>query len=228
MENENIKFRRFPSSLSGRAFSNGMVLHGGGKSVLSVKTGSGETVSVKYFRKSGNTTKIKIPVIGGAVKMLRAACSGVKYSAKAFKLNKKSSLVRMLKYHGAEHKVIHCYENGEVLTLENVRKQPTYHPRCGTSVAANTLIAEGLILLLVPEKIGSLLGGTMDYILLLGALGIGFETAGYASKRSGAWARAFALPGKLAQKITALEPDDEMILLGIQTAEALIESETPV
>lgn len=226
MENKNGKFRRYPYSLSGRAFSNGMLLRGGGVSVLSVKTADGETVSEKHFHKAVSGKRIKVPVISGAAKILTSAASGVRYSGKAFKLNKKPSLMRMLKYHGAEHKVIHCYEKGEALTLENVRKQPTYHPRCGTSAAANTLIAEALILLLVPKKVGSLLGGVMDYILLLAALGIGCETAGYAAKHTGKCAKALALPGKVAQKITALEPADDMILLGIDTAKTLMQRET--
>jgi len=40
---------------------------------------------------------------------------------------------RVWQYHGAEHKTIHCYENEEELTVENVKKYSTRHPRCGTS-----------------------------------------------------------------------------------------------
>ena len=40
---------------------------------------------------------------------------------------------RTFEYHGAEHKTIFCYENGEELTTENVRKYSRFHPRCGTS-----------------------------------------------------------------------------------------------
>ena len=41
---------------------------------------------------------------------------------------------RVFQYHGAEHKTIFCYEAGLPLTVENVRRQPRHHPRCGTSV----------------------------------------------------------------------------------------------
>lgn len=228
MVNNNCKFRRDPPSLSGRAFSNGILLSGGGVNVLSVNTETGEIVTEKFFLKSGKTVNIKIPVIRGAAKLLSAAASSVKYSAKAFRLNKKISLIRMLKYHGAEHKVIHCYEKGEELTYDNVRKQPTYHPRCGTNFAVNTLIAEAIILAVVPEKVGRMLGGTVDYLLLLSALGVGYETSRYASCHNGKCANAFALPGKLAQKITALEPDDDMILCGIQSAKKVIKRETEI
>ena len=47
--------------------------------------------------------------------------------------SKMKEIHRVFEYHGAEHKTIYCYENGLELTVENVRKQPRHHPRCGTS-----------------------------------------------------------------------------------------------
>ena len=40
---------------------------------------------------------------------------------------------RVFAYHGAEHMAVHAYEAGVPLNIDNVRKFPTPHPRCGTA-----------------------------------------------------------------------------------------------
>ena len=64
---------------------------------------------------------------------------------------------RVFKYHGAEHKTIFCYENEEELTVENVRKQIRFHPRCGTSFMVIMLILGIAVGLFVPTSLGWLL-----------------------------------------------------------------------
>ena len=57
---------------------------------------------------------------------------------------------RTYEYHGAEHKTIACYEAGEELTVENVKKHTRFHPRCGTSFIFITLIVSILVMCIVP------------------------------------------------------------------------------
>ena len=57
-----------------------------------------------------------------------------------YMVSKLEDIKRVFMYHGAEHKTIYCYEYGEELTVENVRKYSTLHPRCGTSFLINVLL----------------------------------------------------------------------------------------
>ena len=80
-------------------------------------------------------------------------------------------------YHGAEHKTIFCYENEEELTVENVKKQSRFHPRCGTSFMVLMLIVGILVGLFVPVApfgIG-FLRPVFKILLLPVSCGIGYE-----------------------------------------------------
>ena len=55
-------------------------------------------------------------------------------------VSKLEDIKRVFMYHGAEHKTIYCYEYGEELTVENVQRYSTLHPRCGTSFLINVLL----------------------------------------------------------------------------------------
>ena len=61
-------------------------------------------------------------------------------------ISKMEDVDRVFEYHGAEHKTIHCYENGEELTVENVKKYPILHPRCGTSFLFMVMLVSILVL----------------------------------------------------------------------------------
>jgi uncharacterized protein YqhQ len=62
-------------------------------------------------------------------------------------VSKMEDVGRVFEYHGAEHKTIHCYENGDDLTVENVKKYPILHPRCGTSFLFMVMIVSILVLI---------------------------------------------------------------------------------
>ena len=61
-------------------------------------------------------------------------------------ISKMEDVDRVFEYHGAEHKTIHCYENGDELTVENVKKYPILHPRCGTSFLFMVMIVSIFVL----------------------------------------------------------------------------------
>lgn len=132
---------------------------------------------------------------------------------------------RIFMYHGAEHKTIAAYEKGLDLTVENVRDQSAYHPRCGTSFLFNVMLISIIVLSFFgwPNPILRL----VTRILMLPVIaGISYELNKTISRSDSVIANIFALPGKLIQKFaTVKEPDDSMIEVAIVAMEAVIPEE---
>ncbi len=135
---------------------------------------------------------------------------------------------RTFEYHGAEHKSIFCYEAGEELTPENVKKYTKHHPRCGTSFMFVMLIISILIFSLpfVPwDNIGLRL--LIKLPLLPIAIGLGFEFIMFAGKHDNWFIRALSAPGLLMQRITTREPDLEQIEVAIIALKTALPDEFP-
>jgi len=127
-----------------------------------------------------------------------------------------NDIKRVWQYHGAEHKTIHCYEHGEELTVENVRKYSTKHPRCGTSFL--------LLVLIISILVFSFLGLHNPLVNLLLRLlfipvvaGIAYEILRFAGRHT-EWAimKVISAPGLLFQRLTTREPDDAQIEVAIE------------
>lgn len=221
----NAKFVRSPQYIGGHAFSNGILIQGGENYALAVRAKNGRIILEKHPRRGISAAKLKSPALGRIVSVFDAVLSSAVFLKRAFALNKSISVVRMFRNHGAEHKVIHCYENGEPLELKNVKQQPTYHPRCGTSAAANILVIESLLCLIIPSRIRQAYHGALDIIVMLTAVCAGFETSRYAAEKGGRLARILAFPGRIMQKATALEPTDSMLECAIAAAKGVMKSE---
>ncbi len=131
---------------------------------------------------------------------------------------------RTFMYHGAEHKTIFCYEAGLELTVENVRRQRRFHPRCGTSF----LILMLLVGILISFFIDPIFIATLGYIpptlvrslikiaLLPLTMGIGYELIKLAGRHQNLFTRIISAPGMWLQHITVLEPTDDMIECAIK------------
>lgn len=135
-----------------------------------------------------------------------------------------TEMKRVFMYHGAEHKAIFCYENEEELTVENVKKQTRFHPRCGTSFMILMLIVGiviGLFVPVAPFGIG-FLRPVIKILLLPVSCGIGYELIKICGKHDNAFTRFIAAPGLWAQRITTKEPDDKMIEVAIKAITAVI------
>ncbi len=126
---------------------------------------------------------------------------------------------RTFMYHGAEHKTIFCYEQGLELTVENVRNQKRFHPRCGTSFLILMLLI-GIFIsffidplcLVIFGNVPSTFIRTLIRILLLPiVVGIGYEMIKIAGKHDNLFTRIISAPGVWLQKITTKEPTDDMI-----------------
>ena len=133
---------------------------------------------------------------------------------------------RTFEYHGAEHKSIFCYESGEELTVENVKKHSRFHPRCGTSFMF-VMIFIGIVLgFFIPFETVWL--RTLCKILLLPVtMGIGYEFLMYAGKHDNFLIRALSAPGLWMQRITTKEPDDSQIEVAIASLKHALPDDFP-
>ena len=131
-------------------------------------------------------------------------------------VSKMPEIARTFEYHGAEHKTIFTYEAGDELTVENIRKNSRYHPRCGTSFM--------LIVLVISIMISSLPIVTWDNVLLRSltkiallpvVVGISYELIHLAGRHDNVFTRVISAPGMWLQRITTKEPDDSQIEVAI-------------
>lgn len=134
---------------------------------------------------------------------------------------------RTFMYHGAEHKTIFCYEAGLELTVENVRKQSRFHPRCGTSfmfvMIILSVVISSVISVLFPQLRDVTLVWMLVKVLMLPlVMGLGYEFIKYAGRHDNVLIRILSAPGLLMQRLTTKEPDDGMIEVGIAAFKAVI------
>lgn len=134
---------------------------------------------------------------------------------------------RLFMYHGAEHKSIFCYEKGLPLTVENVRKQKRFHPRCGTSFIFLTLIVSivisTIIVVIWPQvRETKLLWMGIKVLSLPLIMSVGYELIRIAGKYDNILTRIISAPGTLMQRITTKEPTDDIIEVGIKSLEVAL------
>jgi len=143
---------------------------------------------------------------------------------------------RTFQYHGAEHKTIFCYEHGKELTVENVRGEGRFHPRCGTSFLILMLLVsifvtffiDPLFLLTLGYVPSSMIRVLVKLLLLPLIMGIGYELIRLAGRHNNAFTRIISAPGVWLQHITVLEPTDDMIECALAAfIEAMPEDERP-
>ena len=118
---------------------------------------------------------------------------------------------RTFMYHGAEHKTIFCYEQGLPLTVENVKNQRRFHPRCGTSFMILMLIVSIVISMFIRFDNAFLRTG-IKLLLIPLIVGIGYEMIKLAGRKDNIFTRIISAPGIWLQRISTKEPEeDEMI-----------------
>lgn len=121
---------------------------------------------------------------------------------------------RTFMYHGAEHKTIFCYEKGLELTVENVRKQIRFHPRCGTSFLLIVVIISILVSSIMTwENVAIRM--LLKILMLPVTVGISYEIIKFAGRHDNAFTRFISAPGLWLQRFTTQEPDDSMIEVAI-------------
>ena len=135
---------------------------------------------------------------------------------------------RVFSYHGAEHKSIFCYEAGLPLTVENVRKQPRHHPRCGTSflfvVIVVSILCSSVVFTYV-EWSNMWVRFGLHLILLPLVVGVSYEFNRLVGRYDNGLTRFLTKPGLWMQNFTTFEPDDAMIEVGIEALRLVIPEE---
>lgn len=129
---------------------------------------------------------------------------------------------RTFQYHGAEHKTIFCYEAGLPLTVENVRLQRRFHPRCGTSFIILVLLVGIILGIFIPTNIPTIARVLIKVACLPITAGIGYELIKLAGRSDNAVVRIISKPGMWLQHLTTKEPDDSMIECAIAAMEKVI------
>ncbi|MBQ7124578.1 MAG: DUF1385 domain-containing protein [Oscillospiraceae bacterium] len=136
-------------------------------------------------------------------------------------VSKMSDIHRTFMYHGAEHKTIFCYEQGLELTVENVRKQKRFHPRCGTSFLLIVLVVSILVSSVVTWD-NVLMRVGMKVLLLPITVGISYEIIKFAGRHDNWFTRILSAPGLWFQNFTTQEPDDSMIEVAIEAVKPVL------
>ncbi len=135
-----------------------------------------------------------------------------------------SDVKRLFSYHGAEHKTIFCYEHGKALTVENVRPESRFHPRCGTSFLLVVVLVSILVNSVV--RVSNTFARVGWHLLLLPiVVGISYEINRWCGAHDNKLSAILSAPGKWLQHITTNEPDDDMIECAIRAMELVIPEE---
>jgi uncharacterized protein YqhQ len=143
---------------------------------------------------------------------------------------------RVFQYHGAEHKSISTFENGEDLTVENARKYTTLHPRCGTSfiffLLFISIILFSVLFTLVPVGQGlptiprHIVAVFVKVLCMFPVAGVSYEVIKFAGKHlDNIFCRMLSTPGMMLQKLTTKEPDDEQLEVALSSIRAVLELE---
>jgi uncharacterized protein YqhQ len=139
-------------------------------------------------------------------------------------VSKVPDIHRVFMYHGAEHKSIACYEQQLPLTVENIREQSRFHPRCGTSFILIVLVVSILTFSVI--RIDHIaLRVIIKLAMLPLVVGIAYELIKYAGRLNNSFTRFLSAPGLWLQRLTTVEPDDSQIEVAIASLTPCIPKE---
>jgi uncharacterized protein YqhQ len=131
---------------------------------------------------------------------------------------------RVYEYHGAEHKTVYAFENGDPLETAAVQKYSTYHPRCGTSFLMTVMILSMFVYMAIPVQ--TFWARFAIRILLLPLIaGVSYEIIRFAAKHRGSLFALMTAPGLWLQRITTQPPDDREVECAIVALEEAMKLE---
>ncbi len=136
-------------------------------------------------------------------------------------ISRMKEIRRVFEYHGAEHKVIHCFESGKELTVENARSFTTLHPRCGTSFLLIVMVISILIFSLISWN-SVWIRVAWKLVLLPLVAGLSYELLKWSSRKETALTRIIKAPGMAMQKLTTREPDDRQLEVALAAMKAVV------
>ena len=168
---------------------------------------------------------------GGTISYYRGLIEGLMrftiFIVYLYSVSKMKDIHRVFQYHGAEHKTIFCYEHGEELTVENVRKQRRFHPRCGTSfilvIFIISILISSTVSIAFPILTKYQAVWILTKILILPIVtAIGYELLMLCARHDNILTKIATAPGLWLQRITTKEPPDDVIEVGIESLKAVI------
>lgn len=181
-------------------------------------------ISSTLFDKSGETTKWYATLVEGGIKI------GI-FILYIWLVSFMKDIKRVFEYHGAEHKSIFCYESGEELTPENVKKYKRFHPRCGTSfifvILILSIVVSSIVYSIPIMKSNIILKFASKILTLPLTVGIGYEFIRYAGKHDNIFTRMLSAPGLWMQRLTTKDPDEEQIAVAIAALKCALPDEFP-
>lgn len=131
---------------------------------------------------------------------------------------------RLFMYHGAEHKTINCFESGDELTIENVKKHTRLHKRCGTSFLIIVMIVSMVVFMFLKTDV--LIIRILSRIILVPFIaGISYEIIKFAGMSDNILIKLISAPGIALQNVTTKEPEDSMIEAAIESLKGVLEEE---
>ena len=159
-----------------------------------------------------------VPLAGPVKALLEGVVKIAIFVIYLYLCTRMKELHRVFEYHGAEHKTIACYEARLELTVENVRKQIRFHPRCGTSFM--------ILVLLVSIFVNAFLSWDNLALRVAGKLlllpVVSYELIMLAGRYNNLFTRAFSAPGLWMQRLTTFEPNDSMIEVAIAAVKPVL------
>ncbi len=181
-------------------------------------------ISSSLFDKAGQETKWYATLVEGGIKI------GI-FVLYIWLVSFMKDIKRVFEYHGAEHKTIFCYEAGEELTPENVKKYKRFHPRCGTSfifvILLLSILVSSIVYSIPIMKSNIILKFASKILTLPLTVGIGYEFIRFAGKHDNKFTRILSAPGLWMQRITTREPDETQIEVAIASLKCAIIDEFP-
>jgi len=137
-------------------------------------------------------------------------------------ISRMEDIKRTFMYHGAEHKCINCVEAGLPLTVDNVRGATRFHKRCGTSFIFIVFIISVFVFMFI--SFDNMWLKLLARLLLIPVIaGVSYEFIRLAGRYENKFVDIFSKPGLWLQRLTVMEPDDDMIEVGIASVEAVFD-----
>ena len=167
---------------------------------------------------AGSGLSLLLPGQTLAVNLLEGLVRIIIFLAYILLVSRMKEIKRVFMYHGAEHKTVYCNENDEELTVENCRKYPVMHPRCGTAFLLIVMVIS--ILVTSVASVFGLDGNVFTRILVRIILlpivaGLSYELLQWTGRNDNWLTRILRWPGMQLQRLTALQPTDDMIEVAI-------------
>lgn len=181
-------------------------------------------ISSSLFDKAGHETKWYATLIEGGIKISI-------FVLYIWAVSFMKDIKRVFEYHGAEHKTIFCYEAGEELTPENVKKYTRFHPRCGTSfifvILLLSILVSSVVYSIPVMKSNIILKFASKILTLPLTVGIGYEFIRFAGKHNNIFTKILSSPGLWMQRLTTKEPDESQIEVAIASLKCALPEEFP-